>query len=75
MTEDMLDEYDTSVSGELVVTGSYCGKAFSFLVTVNDIDVTDINITGSSNTLRKGQEMQLKSEKVQNKRSFVLYFF
>ncbi|HBA98305.1 MAG TPA: hypothetical protein DCZ23_09365, partial [Lachnospiraceae bacterium] len=61
MTEDMLQEYDTSLVGEQTIFVEYGGKKTSFTITVKSIDVTSVKITGDGNSMAKGSSMQLKA--------------
>lgn len=61
LTDDMLNEYDTMKLGEQDIFIEYGGKKTSFPITVTDISVTSVKITGEGNNLAKGNSMQLKA--------------
>lgn len=61
LTDDMLNEYDTMKLGEQDIFVEYGGKKTSFPITVTDISVTSVKITGEGNNLAKGSSMQLKA--------------
>lgn len=61
ITEQMLEEYDTTNIGNQNITVQYGGQKALFPITVEDISVTDIQITGESDYLQKGASMQLKA--------------
>lgn len=61
LTDDMLNEYDTMKLGEQDIFIEYGGKKTSFPITVTDISVTSVKITGEGNNLTKGNSMQLKA--------------
>lgn len=61
ITESMLAEYDTTKTGSQDIIVQYGGQKASFPITVDDISITSVNITGESNNLQKGASMQLKA--------------
>ena len=61
LTDDMINEYDTMQLGEQDIFVEYGGKKTSFPITVTDISVTSVKITGEGNNLAKGNSMQLKA--------------
>ena len=61
LTDDMLEAYDTMQVGNQDIFIEYGGKRTSFPITVTDISVASIQITGEGNKLQKGNSMQLKA--------------
>lgn len=61
LTNDMINNCDTTKVGEQDVFIEYGGQKASFKITVAGIDVTSIKIIGDGNSLTKGNSMQLKA--------------
>lgn len=61
LTDNMLNEYDTTKIGEQDIFIEYGGKKTSFTIMVADISVTSVKIKGEGNNLAKGNSMQLEA--------------
>ncbi|MDE6568544.1 MAG: Ig-like domain-containing protein, partial [Lachnospiraceae bacterium] len=62
MTDDMLEDYDMMQLGEQDITLKYGGQETSFKITIKEIPVESIHITGTDASLSKGNSIQLEAE-------------
>lgn len=61
MTKNLLEPYDTSETGVQKISVNYGGKVADFSITVKEIPVVGVSISGEGNTLQKGKQMKLNA--------------